>query len=105
MIYTGRTNQYAALVLSAFSYVGILCLVPLLVNKDDPYIIFHARQGLVLWMWSVLAMLGLHIPVVGEWLFGFSAMVIFLLSLGGLISVAFRRAWRLPLISVIAAAI
>ena len=98
-------SVYRTPLLAALSYLGILCFVPLVVNKDDEYVLFHSRQGLVLWMWSVLSLLGLHLPVVGEWFFGFSAMAIFVLSLAGLASVAFRRAWRLPVISSIAAAI
>ena len=96
---------YRTPLLAALSYLGILCFVPLVVNKDDEYVLFHSRQGLVLWMWSVLALLALHLPVVGEWFFGFSSMAILVLSLAGLASVAFRRAWRLPLISAVAAAI
>ena len=96
---------YRSVLLAALSYLGILVFVPLVVNKDDEYVLFHSRQGLVLWVWSVLALLTLHLPVVGEWFFGFSSMAILVLSVAGLASVAFRRAWRLPLISSLAAAI
>jgi len=92
-----RTSLMAAL-----SYLGVLCFVPLLMSKDDEFVYFHAKQGLVLWMWSVLAMFALHLPGVGKWLFGFSSMPILLFSLAGLASVAFRRAWRLPVIFQIA---
>jgi uncharacterized membrane protein len=30
------------------SYLGILCLVPLLTKKDDPEVQWHAKNGLVL---------------------------------------------------------
>ncbi len=37
------------------SYLGILALVPLLVEKDDPEVQWHAKQGLVLLgSWIVL---------------------------------------------------
>ena len=98
-------SSYKVPFLSALSYLGILCFVPLIVNKEDEYVLFHSRQGLVLWMWSVLSLLALHLPVLGKWFFGFSSMAILVLSVAGLVSVAFRRAWRLPLISSIAAAI
>ncbi len=96
----GRTQLMAAL-----SYLGILCFVPLLMSKDDEYVYFHAKQGLVLWMWSVLAMFALHLPGLGKWLFGFSSMAVVVLSVAGLASVVFHRAWRLPLISSVASAI
>jgi uncharacterized membrane protein len=95
---------YRSPLMAALSYLGILCFVPLIMNKDDEYVYFHSRQGLVLWTWSVLAMFALHLPVVGKWLFGFSSMAILVLSVAGLVSVAFRRAWRLPLVSSLAAA-
>jgi len=98
-------SGYRTPLLAALSYLGILCFVPLIINKDDEYVLFHSRQGLVLWMWSVLSLLALHLPVVGKWFFGFSSMAILVLSVAGLASVAFRRAWRLPLIGSIATAI
>jgi len=88
--------------MAALSYLGILCFVPLILNKDDEYVRFHARQGLVLWVWSVLALFGLHLPGIGEWLFGFSSMAVVAFSVAGLVSVAFRRAWKLPLINTVA---
>ncbi len=42
--------------MAALSYMGILCFVPLLTNREDEYVHFHAKQGLVLWMWAVIAM-------------------------------------------------
>jgi len=35
-------------VMLILSYLGILALVPLLVEKDDPEVQWHAKQGLVL---------------------------------------------------------
>ena len=49
-------------------------------------------------MWAVVSMFILEVPVIGKWFFGFSSMAIVLLSVAGLVSVAFRRAWKLPLI-------
>ena len=91
-------TSYKPLVMAALSYLGILCFVPLMRNKDDEYVQFHAKQGLVLWMWAVVSMFILEVPIIGKWFFGFSSMAIVLLSVAGLVSVAFRRAWKLPLI-------
>ena len=96
---------YRSPLMAALSYLGILCFVPLMMNKDDEYVYFHSRQGLILWMWSVLAMFALHIPGIGKWLFSFSAMAIVVFSVMGLASVAFRRSWRLPIIGAVADAI
>jgi fumarate reductase subunit D len=93
---------YRSPLMAALSYLGILCFVPLMMSKGDDYVNFHSRQGLVLWMWSVLAMFALHLPGVGKWLFSFSAMAIVVFSVLGLASVAFKRSWRLPLIGAVA---
>lgn len=92
-------------VMAALGYMGILCFVPLLLNKDDEFVHFHAKQGLVIWMWGVIAMFALHVPLIGKWFFGFSSMAIVLFAVAGLASVAFNRAWRLPVISSLAAKI
>ena len=82
--------------MAAFSYLGVLVFVPLVLNRDDEYVHFHARQGLVLWMWGILGLFGLHMPGVGKWMFSFSALMVSVFSLMGLVSVAFNRAWKLP---------
>ncbi|MBF0129250.1 MAG: hypothetical protein HQL33_04595 [Alphaproteobacteria bacterium] len=84
--------------MAALSYMGVLVFVPLLMNKDDEFVYFHAKQGLVLWTWSVFGLFGLHLPGVGKWWFSFSAMMVFGYSLIGLASVLFSRAWKLPVI-------
>ena len=40
-------------VLSLFSYLGILFLIPLLACKDSKYAKFHVNQGLKLWIVSL----------------------------------------------------
>ncbi|MBF0373262.1 MAG: hypothetical protein HQL39_07555 [Alphaproteobacteria bacterium] len=96
---TGGTRS---MLMAGMSYLGILCFVPLMMNKDDEFVHFHAKQGLVLWMWSVLAMFALHLPGIGKFLFGLSSMAVVVLALIGLVSVGFRRNWKLPIISSIA---
>ena len=66
-------------------------------NADD-FIRFHARQGLVLWGWGVLAGFALYLPGIGKLFFVLSLVIVIALSLGGIISVLLFRAWRLPLI-------
>jgi uncharacterized membrane protein len=91
--------------LAFISYLGILCLVPLIINRDDEYVAFHARQGLVLWMWGVLAIFGLSLPVVGQFFFSVSAMAIMIFSIIGMVSVALSKAWKFPFIGEWAEAI
>jgi fumarate reductase subunit D len=89
-------------ILSIFSYLGVLCLVPLIFNRDDEYVNFHARQGLVLWIWGVLSIFSLHIPVIGAFFFSFSVLVIAIFAVIGIVSVLLTRAWKLPVVGVVA---
>ena len=89
--------------LAASSYLGILCFIPLVMNKDDEFVYFHAKQGLVIWMWGVLALIALYLPGIGKWFFGFSTMAVLVLSLIGLTAVALNKAWKLPLVHSFAA--
>ncbi|MBF0195661.1 MAG: hypothetical protein HQL71_13950 [Magnetococcales bacterium] len=89
-------------VMAAMSYLGILALVPLVINGRDPYVGFHARQGLVLWIWEVLAVFSLAIPVIGRIFFQTSSLICFLLSVAGLISILLGKAWKLPIVGNLA---
>ncbi|MBF0585014.1 MAG: hypothetical protein HQL80_12390 [Magnetococcales bacterium] len=84
------------------SYLGVLCLIPLIFSHNDPFVHFHSRQGLVLWIWGVLAIFSLHIPVLGAFFFSSSVFFITLLTLVGLLSVMLSRTWRIPVIGALA---
>ena len=84
--------------MAALSYFGILCFVPLLLNKDDEFVAFHAKQGLILWIWAMLAVLVLYLPGIGRLLFQVSAFALPALSLIVLVAVILNRAWKLPFI-------
>ncbi|MBT3310019.1 MAG: hypothetical protein HOL04_09340 [Gammaproteobacteria bacterium] len=85
-------------VLAMMSYLGILVFVPLIMNRDDQYVYFHARQGLVIWIMGILAIFTLYLPGIGKFFFSSLATLVLIFSLGGMISVIFYKAWRLPLI-------
>ncbi|MBF0273099.1 MAG: hypothetical protein HQL98_13700 [Magnetococcales bacterium] len=88
--------------MAALSYMGILCLVPVLLNQNDRYVDFHARQGLVLWIWSVLSFFAMHIPGLGPYLFSTSTVMVLFLSAFGLLSVALNQCWKIPFIATLA---
>lgn len=87
---------------AAMSYLGILALVPLMLGKVHPYVGFHARQGVIIWIWEVLAVFSLVIPVVGKAFFQVSSFLCFALSVIGLVAVFLGRAWRFPLVGQLA---
>ena len=89
-------------VLAGLSYFSVLCLVPLIFSREDEYIHFHARQGLVLWLWGLLGIFALHVPGIGGFFFSLSVVFISVFSLVGLLSVFFKKSWHLPVISSLA---
>lgn len=93
-----RSRLLSSKILAAMSYFGVLCLVPLVLNRDDPYVRFHARQGVVLWMWEVLAIYTLLLPGVGKLFFRFSSVTCLLLSVVGVVAVLLGRAWKFPVV-------
>ncbi len=84
--------------MAVLSYLGILCIVPLLRNHDDEFVYFHARQGLIIWMWGVFAILALHIPGIGKLLFNVSVLAVVVYSVTGIVSASLNRAWKLPFV-------
>lgn len=88
---------WASKTMACMSYLGILALVPLVLNRDDDYVRFHARQGVVIWMWEVLALYALVIPG-GRLFFSISSLLCFVLSVTGVAAVLLGRAWKFPLV-------
>ncbi|MBF0164564.1 MAG: hypothetical protein HQL97_17440 [Magnetococcales bacterium] len=88
--------------LAALSYLGVLCLVPMLVESKESFVVFHARQGLVLWVWTVLSYFAMHLPGLGPYIFSTSTVLVLFLSMFGLFSVVMNQRWRIPVIATLA---
>ena len=77
------------------SYLWILCLIPLIMKRDDKFILFHAKQGLMLFLGSIIFSAVALIPIIG--LIGALAnLIIFILSIAGIINSLLGRYWRIP---------
>lgn len=85
-------------VIAAIGYLGILFLIPLLAKKDSPYAQFHAKQGMVLFIFGILVSVVVMVPFIG-WVvgaFGWLASVIFFIM--GLINALGGKKEQLPVI-------
>jgi fumarate reductase subunit D len=91
-------NNMRSRILALMSYLGVLVFVPLVVNRDDEYVHFHARQGLVIWTFGVLAIFMLYVPGLGKLVFSFLAMAVMAFSMIGLVSVLLHKDWKLPIV-------
>ena len=84
--------------IALFSYLGILLVIPLLVAKEDPFVKFHVKQGLVLLIAGLIVPVFAWIPIVG-WLFGIVAVpVLLVFAIMGIVNVLQGREKELPLI-------
>jgi len=84
------------------SYLWILCLIPLILKKDNKFALFHAKQGLILFIGElVVGFIGI-IPFIG-WMILFIGTFIFgILSLAGIVQVLLGNFWRMPVVGEIA---
>lgn len=82
--------------IAAIGYVGILCLIPLLLKPKSKFAKFHGKQGLILVIgWVINFFIGI-IPVLG-WILGFIGMVALLvLSILGIIKSLAGEYWEMP---------
>ena len=81
----GATAENRGLMI-ALSYLWLLALIPLLVEKDDREVQWHAKHGIVLMVaefatWLVLMVLSTVLAVVGGCVIGILAPILFLVFL------------------------
>jgi fumarate reductase subunit D len=79
--------------LAALSYLGILVLIPLLLRRNDPYVRFHAKQGLVILIGEIVAVVaGIWLTVIGNLLF----VLMLIASVLGFINALQGKQWKIP---------
>lgn len=89
-------------ILAILSYLGILCLVPLLLKKNNKFVLFHGKQGLVLFLGEIAAAIISIIPFLG-WLIGFLGVMLFgIVSLIGIVQVLMGNYWKIPIVAELA---
>jgi uncharacterized membrane protein len=89
------------------AYLGILCLVPLIVARQSPFARYHANQGLVLFLtqialWIVLEIINKVLGLVGlsfiSVILGISWLAVIALLIIGIINAAAGKCVPLPII-------
>ena len=80
------------------SYIGVLCLIPLFTKKDDKFVFFHAKQGLVLFIVEIITYFILTIPVFGWIIAPIASLIWFALSIVGIINVLGGEMKELPIL-------
>ena len=84
------------------SYISFLCIVALLLKKHNKFALYHAKHGLVLFVFEVAGFIISIIPILG-WLIGtLGIVVISLVSIWGILQALMGNYSRIPLVSDIA---
>lgn len=85
--------------MAVLSYIGILCLIPLLAAKESKFAQFHAKQGLVLFLfWVVLGIL-YAVPGVNVVMFFIGWILWLLLAILAVMGIVYTlqgKYWKMP---------
>lgn len=85
--------------IAAIGYIWLLFLIPLLAKKDSPFAQYHAKQGLVLFVSSVIASILYGVPVLGTFILGpVASLIVFILFIIGLVNALGGKTAPLPMI-------
>jgi len=87
-------------IFAILSYLSILCIIPLLFKKDNPFVLKHGKQGLILFLGEVAVFI-VHI-ILGQWILRLGMFVFGVFSFIGLIAALQGRDADLPIISKLA---
>lgn len=80
-------------------YVPLLVIIPLLVRRNDPFLNFHIRQGLVIVAGFVIAL------IAAWWLSAVGSGLFLILVIGDVVALVMAlqgRKWKIPLLGYLA---
>jgi len=84
------------------SYFSFLCIVSLVLKKENRFALYHGKQGLVIFVFEVGAFILSILPVFGGVIRILGLIVFILLSLWCIMQVLMNNCNRIPVISDIA---
>ncbi len=84
--------------IAILSYLGILLIIPLMTSRNDDFVKYHVKQGIVLLVTAVAISLIAWFPIIG-WIAGFFAWIgCVILAIIGIINVVQGKKKQLPII-------
>jgi uncharacterized membrane protein len=87
-------------IIAAASYVGPLVIIPFMLDKENPFTLFHIKQGLVVFVIGLVCWVLSNFLFMG-WLYPIITLVnlgLFILSIIGIINVLKHKEAELPLV-------
>ena len=83
------------------SYISFLCIVSLILKKENKFVLLHAKQGLVLFVIEVVIFIFSIIPF--HWIIKIAVFIFFVvISLIGILQALQGTSRRIPIISDLA---
>ena len=95
-----NAGQKKDVLMAVLCYLGILVVIPLLTEaKNDPFVKFHIKQGLVLLITSVIVGAVSMVPLIGWFILGpILGLACFILAIIGIVNAVGGHEKALPLI-------
>jgi len=86
-------------IFAVLAYLSILCIIPLIMKKENDFVLFHGKQGLVIFVGEVAIFIS---SIIFPWLFKAGMFILFVLSFLGIIAVLKGQYLKLPIVTEIA---
>ena len=84
--------------LAFLSYLGILAILPFILQPKNEYAVSHGRQGLCLFAWFVAASFFSIMPVFGPLIFIASGVLVLIFMAIGMMNALAGRTWAVPVL-------
>jgi uncharacterized membrane protein len=88
-----------AKILAAAAYWGFLCILPLVLMKDNKFAVYHGKQGLVLFIFLVAGFILGILPLFGQLVYRAVLFVYLVLLLWGSVAALAGKKAFIPVVS------
>jgi len=95
----GEQNIIEGKMFAVLGYLSILCIIPLLFKKDNPFVLLHGKQGLVLFIGEVAVFI---LSIIFPWILKTGLFILSVLSFIGILAVLQGREIELPIAAALA---
>ena len=82
-------------------YIPFLCFVPLVKMKDNPFAVRHGKQGLILFILEILAVLFL-LPKISDFFWSAVIILCVIFALLGIVNAIQGRSYKVPYVGDLA---
>ena len=85
-------------IFALLGYLFILCIIPLIFKKDNEFALFHAKQGLVIFIAEVGIFVLSMAPLFGPLILSMGKLIFGILSLWGIIQAVSGKYTKIPVV-------